>query len=39
MTMLSERFDDELKDLSYAEHQLVEALQTRADESSDGEIP
>jgi ferritin-like metal-binding protein YciE len=38
MTTLSELFDHELKDIYYAEHQLVEALQTLADESSDGEI-
>src|ERR1700730_4317182 len=38
MTTLSELFDHELKDLYYAEHQLVDALQTLADESSDGEI-
>jgi ferritin-like metal-binding protein YciE len=38
MTTLSELFDHELKDLYYAEHQLVEALKTLAEESSDGEI-
>ena len=38
MTMLSELFEHELKDIYYAEHQLVEALQTLADESSNGEI-
>jgi len=38
MTTLNELFDHELKDIYYAEHQLVEALQTLADESSDGEI-
>jgi hypothetical protein len=38
MTTLSELFGHELKDIYYAEHQLVEALQTLADESSDGEI-
>jgi ferritin-like metal-binding protein YciE len=38
MNTLNELFDHELKDLYYAEHQLVEALQTLADESSDGEI-
>jgi ferritin-like metal-binding protein YciE len=38
MNTLSELFDHELKDLYYAEHQLVEALQTLADESSDDEI-
>jgi ferritin-like metal-binding protein YciE len=38
MTTLNELFDHELKDLYYAEHQLVEALQTLADESSDSEI-
>jgi len=35
---LNELFDHELKDIYYAEHQLVEALQTLADESSNGEI-
>jgi ferritin-like metal-binding protein YciE len=38
MTTLSELFDHELKDIYYAEHQLVEALQTLADEASDGQI-
>jgi ferritin-like metal-binding protein YciE len=38
MTTLNELFDHELKDLYYAEHQLVDALQTLADQSSDGEI-
>ena len=38
MTTLNDLFDHELKDIYYAEHQLVEALQTLADESSDGEI-
>ena len=38
MTTLNELFDHELRDLYHAEHQLVEALQTLADESSDGEI-
>jgi ferritin-like metal-binding protein YciE len=38
MTTLNELFDHELKDVYYAEHQLVDALQTLADESSDGEI-
>src|SRR6202049_2015426 len=38
MTTLSELFEHELKDLYYAEHQLVEALQTLADESSDENI-
>jgi ferritin-like metal-binding protein YciE len=38
MTTLDELFDHELKDLYYAEHQLVDALQTLADESSDSEI-
>jgi ferritin-like metal-binding protein YciE len=38
MTTLNELFDHELKDLYYAEHQLVEALQTLGDESSDSEI-
>jgi ferritin-like metal-binding protein YciE len=38
MTTLNELFDHELKDIYYAEHQLVEALQTLAEESSDGEI-
>jgi ferritin-like metal-binding protein YciE len=38
MTTLNELFDHELKDIYYAEYQLVEALQTLADESSDREI-
>ena len=38
MTTLYELFDHELKDIYYAEHQLVEALQTLADESSDHAI-
>ena len=38
ITTLSELFDHELKDIYYAEHQLVEALQTLADESCDGQI-
>ena len=38
MTTLNELFDHELKDIYYAEHQLVAALQTLADESSDGDI-
>jgi ferritin-like metal-binding protein YciE len=38
MTTLNELFEHELKDIYYAEHQLVAALQTLADESSDGEI-
>jgi ferritin-like metal-binding protein YciE len=38
MTTLNELFDHELKDVYYTEHQLVEALQTLAEESSDGEI-
>ncbi len=38
MTTLNELFDHELKDIYHAEHQLVEVLQTLADESSDGEI-
>jgi ferritin-like metal-binding protein YciE len=38
MTTLNELFDHELKDIYYAEHQLVEALQTLADESSDENI-
>lgn len=38
MTTLYELFDHELKDIYYAEHQLVEALQTLADESSDHEL-
>jgi ferritin-like metal-binding protein YciE len=38
MKTLNELFNHELKDLYDAEHQLVDALQTLADESSDGEI-
>jgi ferritin-like metal-binding protein YciE len=38
MKTLNDLFDHELKDLYYAEHQLVEALQTLADESSDDQI-
>lgn len=38
MTTLNELFDHELKDIYYAERQLVEALQSLADESSDAEI-
>jgi ferritin-like metal-binding protein YciE len=38
MKTLNDLFDHELKDLYYAEHQLVEALQMLADESSDGDI-
>jgi ferritin-like metal-binding protein YciE len=38
MTTLSELFEHELKDIYYAEHQLVEALQTLAGEASDGQI-
>jgi ferritin-like metal-binding protein YciE len=38
MTTLNELFDHELKDIYYAEHQLVAALQTLADESSDADI-
>jgi ferritin-like metal-binding protein YciE len=38
MTTLNDLFEHELKDIYYAEHQLVAALQTLADESSDAEI-
>jgi ferritin-like metal-binding protein YciE len=38
MTTLNELFDHQLKDIYYAEHQLVEALQTLADESFDEDI-
>ena len=38
MTTLRELFEHELKDIYYAEHQLVEALHTLAGESSDRAI-